>query len=904
MSQQQRQRNNFRAAFWNANGLAKNRNELVHFAERHTLDVIMVNETHLSANSRDPKMGGFTLYRKDRENGRGGGVAIYVKNSINHYPMELPELITLEATAISLVLDGGNIALVSCYLPSGKNLVETDFTAIRDCSQAVIAAGDFNAKHTDWGCRVATRSGHTLSRLLDQNQDIVLLAPDEPTHFPTRGVADILDIALLKNVRDSVSVEVIMELSSDHHPVLLLLGQQLEAQEDRINKTKTDWKKFQEVLNEDLGPIPTIDSEERLEEAVVKLEEKITTAVTNASKFFSEPRKSFQKLPAWIVDLIREKNRARRLAQRSRLQADRTEFNRLVTEVRWALMDFRSQKWDEKIESLSIEDHSAWEMVRKLKNPRKPLPPIHGAQGVAHTDEEKAQAFADSLELQCRTSLEHADLDFIDEVEDFVSNNLEDGNEEAIITPTSPSEIRDIIRKLKKRKAPGPDNVSNRALKNLPIKALVYITTIINAIFSFQHFPSRWKSANVIFLQKPGKSPKFPQNYRPISLLSAIGKIAERVIRNRLVESVTEHNLLPDEQFGFRSKHSTTDQILRVTEFFSVAINFKKIGGAIFLDVSKAFDTVWHEGLIYKLLHTNMSKPLVRLINSFLLERKFRARVRQTLSTERSLEAGVPQGSVLSPLLYSLFTRDIPKPPNSQIAVYADDTAILACSLSPVLMCRYLQEAATVIEEWFSRWLLKVNPDKSSGLFVTRRRKSPSTTIQMFGENINWERKVKYLGVIFDSRLSFIPHVDYVVSQAKGSMAVLFPLICPKSKLSIRNKCHLYKACVRSIMTYAIPAWAHVSKTRLKKLQVVQNKAIRRAFGAPWYVRNDQLHAESGIPSIRKFIKSLLIKYHARAKDHPNPLMRKAVDYNEDDETRHKRPKTALLMEVDWEPTP
>lgn len=470
--------------------------------------------------------------------------------------------------------------------------------------------------------------------------------------------------------------------------------------------------------------------------------------------------------------------------------------------------------------------------------------------------------------------------------------------------PTSPPEIQGLIHNLQNRKAAGPDNISNRALKNLPIKALVYIVTIVNAMFTLQKFPSRWKSANVIFFQKPGKSPKLPQNYRPISLLSAIGKIAEKIIQNRLVNQVTELSLLPDEQFGFRSDHSTTDQVVRVTEYFSAGLNFKEIGGAIFLDVSKAFDTVWHEGLIYKLLNAGISRPLVRLIQSFLVNRKFRAKIQKTYSTVRTLEAGVPQGSVLSPILYSLFTRDIPKTPKSQLAVYADDTAILARSKSPALLNRYLQDATTAIELWMSKWLIKVNPEKSSALFVTRKRIQPTTHVKMFGENINWVKQVKYLGVMFDSRLSFIPHVKYTVSKAKGAMATLYPLICGQSKLSIRNKCHLYKACVRPILTYAIPAWALVSNFQLKKLQVVQNKAIRRAFNAPWYVRNDQLHAESEIPLLRKFIKDQLIKYHERAKSHPNPLMRKAVDYDEKQATRLKRPKTALLMEVDWGPTP
>jgi hypothetical protein len=119
------------------------------------------------------------------------------------------------------------------------------------------------------------------------------------------------------------------------------------------------------------------------------------------------------------------------------------------------------------------------------------------------------------------------------------------------------------------KKAPGPDNIPNKALKLLPDKVVVALTTIINASLRLCHFPSRWKKANVIFIPKPGKDPKFPQNHRPISLLSSIGKVLEKVILTRLVRATNENRVLPDEQFGFRPQHSTSDQLIHVIEFIA-----------------------------------------------------------------------------------------------------------------------------------------------------------------------------------------------------------------------------------------------------------------------------------------------------------------------------------------------
>jgi hypothetical protein len=207
-------------------------------------------------------------------------------------------------------------------------------------------------------------------------------------------------------------------------------------------------------------------------------------------------------------------------------------------------------------------------MAKALRSNRKPLPPIHGTRGLVFSNEEKAEAFADSLELQCRPNMEDADLDHIEQIERQVRDILSRQTQTSA-TPTSPAKVRKIMGSLKVKKAPGPDNIPNKALKLLPDKVVVALTRIINASLRLFHFPSWWKKANVIFIPKPEKDPKFPQNHRPISLLSSIGKVLEKIILTRLVRATNENQILPDEQFGFLPQHSTSDQIIHVTEFIA-----------------------------------------------------------------------------------------------------------------------------------------------------------------------------------------------------------------------------------------------------------------------------------------------------------------------------------------------
>jgi hypothetical protein len=269
-------------------------------------------------------------------------------------------------------------------------------------------------------------------------------------------------------------------------------------------------------------------------------------------------------------------------------------------------------------------------------------------------------------------------------------------------------------------------------LKLLPPKVVVAFTAIVNASLRLCHFPSRWKSATVIFIPKPGKNSKLPQSYRPISLLSSIGKVLEKVILTRLVKVTDENSTIPDEQFGFRPKHSTVDQLINVTEFIAKGFGQNQSTGAIFLDVAKAFDTVWHDGLVYKLHAAGVPLAMVRLLNSFLNRRVFHAKIGQVLSTQREIQAGVPQGSVLSPTLYAIFTADIPKPDNTKIALYADDTAILVRSWSPEIISRDLQGAVVNLESWFRTWRIDVNPEKSNAILFTKRHLRPVGEIAMF----------------------------------------------------------------------------------------------------------------------------------------------------------------------------
>jgi hypothetical protein len=207
------------------------------------------------------------------------------------------------------------------------------------------------------------------------------------------------------------------------------------------------------------------------------------------------------------------------------------------------------------------------------------------------------------------------------------------------------------------------------------------------------YFPTIWKVAKVIPIDKPNKPPSDVNSYRPISLLSSLSKLLERIIASRLTKFVNQNHLIPDTQFGFRKKHSTVSQLARIVDHISHGYNLHKQTGMALLDLEKAYVTVWITGLLYKLIVLKVPEYLLFVLRSYLEGRSYTVHISDARSTPICPPAGLPQGAVLSTTLFTLYIADIPHPPDTQLAVYADDIAILSQSWRPETISRRLNSA-------------------------------------------------------------------------------------------------------------------------------------------------------------------------------------------------------------------
>jgi hypothetical protein len=307
------------------------------------------------------------------------------------------------------------------------------------------------------------------------------------------------------------------------------------------------------------------------------------------------------------------------------------------------------ERRETKICNCEVTPQSIWPIAKSLlkrDGPRAPTA-IHGRLGLKFFPLEKANAFADILEDQF-TPHDLCDENHERRVKARVQALLEavDNNPPETIRPY---DLQKLINSQKLKTVCGIDNIPNECLRHLPRRPLVHLTHLANNCIRLSHFSKSWKEAKVIALSKLGKDPKFSQNRRPISLLPTTGKLFEKVILNIVQRHIEDKGLLNASQFGFRARHSTTLQCMRLTDHVTLNFNNKMSTASVFLDIEKAFDRTWYPDLIYNLSKLEFSTSLIKLISSFPSQRKFRVSVEGEMSTPREMKAGVPQGSVLSP---------------------------------------------------------------------------------------------------------------------------------------------------------------------------------------------------------------------------------------------------------------
>lgn len=869
---------------WNANGVRNKVHELQEFIDRYNIDVLLLCETKLCHTVKF-ELCGYITYRADNRN-RAGGVAICVKQTISHEMVPSTATDHIENISIKLRLNSGDIVVTSAYSPRYVPCYMADIRKLTSRRCEYLIFGDLNARHPFWGCAGTNRAGKGLYKL-QQRHGFIMWSPVENTFIGGRGNPSIIDVVITNSIKITERPVVLNELPSDHCPVLLVLKTTPERRCPKLvpNYHRANWQVYQEFIE---GRMDSVTINMNTPADIDGCVEQFTRVISDADEQ-AVPRTVHTphglELSDEILHLIRRRNALKRRWSRSRLPNIRTEIGELNAIIKCEISKLKNENWQNAMASFRTGDRRFWKAAKRARASHARLShKLVNQNGVAaYSEADRCEMLADAFaKSHVLTANYHhpIETDVEATVRRICVAETPDDNNEML---TNHDEMIRLLRGMKNMKAPGNDGIFNILLKRLPDVAIIRMCDIFNACFRCGYFPDQWKIAKIVPIPKPGQNHDAPGNYRPISLLNTMSKLFERIIQERMLRHIDENDLLLPEQFGFRRQHSTTHQLLRVIKHIRVnAAKRRKSTGMVLLDVEKAFDSVWHNGLIYKLQQMQFPMTLTKLLMSYLSNRKFGVSVGDAVSALRNVPAGVPQGSVLGPLLYGLYMSDITCPEFCELALYADDTALYSTARFAGTAITKLTAGLHCLLQYFQKWKIKINCAKTQAIYFAYRRGGtqiqPSTKVRADGCDIEWADEVKYLGLTIDRRLTFAGNTTRALERAMRAYHALYPLIRRGSWLSVDNKNVIYKGVLMPIVLYASPVWKDMARTHYGRLQRFQNGILRTIYGLGRNYPTIRLHAESDYMPIRDRVAQYAMTLGEKCGISDYELIRRLVD--------------------------
>ena len=412
--------------------------------------------------------------------------------------------------------------------------------------------------------------------------------------------------------------------------------------------------------------------------------------------------------------------------------------------------------------------------------------------------------------------------------------NFETDTNENYNLPFTISELENSLKNAHDSAA-GADEVHYQLLKHLPRISLQTLLNIFNRIWEEGTFPESWTKATIIPTPKPNKDHTNPTNYRPIALTSCLCKTMERMINNRLNFYLESNNIISEHQSGFRKNRSTADQLVRLESYIRNAFVKKQHVVAIFFDLEKAYDTTWKHGILKDIHKIGLKGNLPKFISNFLSNRCFRVKVGSSFSDVYEQEQGVPQGSILSPTLFNIKINNIIKCLDDDVncSLYVDDFLICYRSKDMKTIETKLQNNLNKIEKWTVENGFKFSMIKTNCVhFCQEHRLHLDPALKLYNNPIPIVDQAKFLGVIFDKKLSFIPHINTLKVKCQKALNVLKLLSHSDWGGDKKSLLNLYRSLIRSKLDYGCIIYGSARKSYLKKLDTIHHQGLRLALGA------------------------------------------------------------------------
>lgn len=849
--------------FWNAQSInnTTKKHLIESFLETEKIDILLLAETFLKP--KNPfQIKNFIVYRNDRLHQGHGGVAIAIRSTIKHKLLSPINTQHIENISVEINMNNESLRITSAYSPKPSIHFKNDLQRLTSSNEQFMIFGDFNAHHPAWNCQNTNTSGKSLFEMQLNNDFIVHNSPDH-THFPHSGRNPSTIDLLLSNSGINFTLSTHHDhFLSDHAPVIFATDNTVQHTQQKIfDYARANWKEYRRIVNEIIPEFSTPNSIAEIDIAIDKFTEMIQSC-----KLLCVPVKSttyHSPITTYTKQLIQMKNALKRRWQRCQNESIKPQLKRELNRMQKIVVENVNADYNASIEkqltSFKKGSKNMWQITKRLKGKTdNNASKINISGRLAVDDTDRANCVAEIFEKSHSLTSKLKDPND-KEVKNTVNSFYSFSRFTNQTKPIECNELQAIIRSLKPFKAPGLDGIQNILLKNLPSSAIAWLTHTFNKCLSLSYWPKSFKMAKVIPILKAGKNPSEASSYRPISLLNAVGKLLEKIIYVRLVKFIEDKNLLPNFQFGFRKGHSTVHQAAKIKQFIKRNRKSKRSTGLVLLDIEKAFDSIWHDGLIYKLIKLKLPSFLVRMVNSFIRNRTFAVHINDGISDTIQINAGLPQGTSISPILYALYVADIPVNDKTQIAQYADDTALYTAAKRSNYIVNKLNSSLQSLQQYFRKWKIKVNENKTQAIifpFDNKRIRNPTIKIRSGRNVIEFSNSVNYLGIHFDKKLLFKEHITTATNKATKCYRAMYPLLAPKSHLSTDNKHLIYSSIIRPIFMYGCPIWSSAAACHIRNMSTLQNKIIKTIYKLPWRTPTIYLKQITGIPTVNEYIQA------------------------------------------------
>jgi ribonuclease HI len=847
-------------------------------------------------------------------------VAILISKALHAVPIHLdcavPPLDTedLEAIAAAVELGTTTINVASVYMPRGPTQPALDglaelISVLGSRQGLTLIGGDFNAHHVRWDRHavVRPRKDQALADLIDDAK-LSILNNGEPT-FVSRahGTVAALDLTLCDPDLERGASWTVADpvVASDHNPVItrLLLpsraGQAPQPPRTVWTLRRADWKAFEEdgaPWREWLRTANRISPIDDLYASWLTVFQRVALQHVGARTYHGPPP---ARQPAWrtqaVRDLQRARNRARKRLRRRPTPANRRAWITAMKAARDAVREAREASLGQLAEELHKARTAApavfWQRFNKEMRPQSSCasPPVRLPSGqLSSSDTEAAIALNSHFSSVGASREAHAAFCTNCRADPAVLAQYRNNASAFAPQPGAPAaftraELDSVIAALRTDSAGGPDTVLPVFLKNAGGAMRDALLVVINASWTSGRLPRLWKAANVKALIKAKAEDTRPSSFRPISLTSVVGKLCERLVYNRILPLVAGH--LPQHQSGFRRARSTLDCITRFTLAATEAFERNEDLVGVFVDMDKAYDTVWRKGLLVKLLAMGLDRHALAWVADFLRNRVQRTCVGTALSPWALVEDGVPQGSVLSCLLYLAFTHDILGPDADDCASYADDLLLWGAGKTAFDAAAPLQPRLTALQRWAGRNLCHVSSRKTVyTVFSKRDQGSPADPdpVLVLGEDmLRQDRLPKYLGVTLSPDLSWGAHLRSVELPAQRTLAAIRRL-CGRGHrgASPAVMLSLIRALLDPLLEYAAPIWHGAPSGATSGIDRLKHQALVAACGVYATSSTDALTVDAFAlpPELRRDLLSLRWEGRILRLEPDHPLRRHWVE--------------------------